>query len=618
MSEPSSSNLPVAEHPAEQNASGWKIYKRLFSYSRRHLTLLIVSMLAFAVYGATQALLAEVLKQFLDALEGATQSDVTAAAVQSITTQAGVAELVADTASKPFYYVPLLVVGLAAVRGTSFFVANSTMINASMRVVNDLRKEVFRHLLVLPSAYYDRRNSAELIALITYNVNQVTTAATDAIRVIFREGFTVIALLTYLLYQNWKLTLVFLLIAPIMASIVVVASRRFRKLSGRMQTSMGNLAHITSESVQGYRLVRSYGGQRYETERFDESSEKNTREGEKFGLVKSLQTPVLQFLLSVALAILMGAVLVMGGSSPSETVAYMVAAGLLARPIRALTEVNGAMQRGLAAAESVFSILDEPAEADHGTLDALQVKGEIELRDVRFRYEGGDRDVLKGVNLKIAAGTTVALVGHSGSGKSTLASVIARFYDIDDGAVLLDGQPVKNISLVALRQHMALVSQQVTLFNCSVAENIAYGDLASRSRSEIIRAAEAAFAREFIEALPEGFDTLIGEDGARLSGGQRQRLAIARAILKDAPVLILDEATSALDTESERAIQSALQNLIKQRTTIIIAHRLSTIEGADCIVVMDDGEIAEMGTHDELLARGGQYARLHAAQMLEV
>ncbi len=580
------SDLPAAQPVAD---SSWKIYKRLFSYSRVYLSMLIISMIAFFVYGGTQALLAEVVKQFLDALEAG--------------------------AAHPLWYVPVGVVALAFVRGVSFFVANYTMINVSSKVVNDLRKDVFKHLLVLPSAYYDNRNSAELISLITYNVNQVTTAATDAVRVVFREGFTVLAVLGYLLYQDWKLTLIFLVVAPLMASIVLLASKRFRKLSDRMQVSMGNLAHITSESVQGYRLVRSYGGQTFEQQRFDNSSEKNTKEGIKFGLVKSLQTPILQFLLSVVLAVLMGLVLYLGDSSPSETVAYVIAAGLLARPIRALTEVNSAMQRGIAAADSVFSILDEPPEQDTGTHDLNQVKGEIVLRDVSFRYASSDQPVLKNINLTIPAGKTVALVGHSGSGKSTLASIISRFYEVSEGDVLLDGKPIQAFSLEQLRQQMALVSQQVTLFNCSVAENIAYGDLAGASRADIEKAAQAAFAKDFVDALPEGFETLIGEDGARLSGGQRQRLAIARAILKDAPILILDEATSALDTESERAIQAALQNLMTERTTVVIAHRLSTIENADCIVVMDNGEIVESGNHNELMAAGGYYARLHAAQV---
>lgn len=586
MSEPTSA-LPV-ESTVPDGDNSWKIYKRLFGYSRVYLPMLIISMLAFFVYGGTQALLAEVVKRFLDALNAGS--------------------------TEPLWYVPVGVVILALVRGISFFVANYTMVTVSLKVVNDLRKDVFRHLLVLPSAYYDNRNSAELISLITYNVNQVTTAATDAVRVVFREGFTVLAVLGYLLYQDWKLTLLFLVVAPLMASIVLLASKRFRKLSDRMQVSMGNLAHITSESVQGYRLVRSYGGQTFEQQRFDESSEKNTKEGIKFGLVKALQTPILQFLLSVVLGVLMALVLYIGNSSPSETVAYVIAAGLLARPIRALTEVSSAVQRGIAAAQSVFSILDEPPEADTGANPLERVRGDITLRNVSFAYPSSEQPVLQNINLTIPAGKTVALVGHSGSGKSTLASVISRFYEVEHGDVLLDGKPIQAFPLEALRRQMALVSQQVTLFNCTVAENIAYGDLAAASRADIENAAEAAYAKDFIEALPAGFDTLIGEDGARLSGGQRQRLAIARAILKDAPILILDEATSALDTESERAIQAALQNLITARTTVIIAHRLSTIESADCIVVMDKGQIVETGTHSELLAAGGYYARLHAAQ----
>jgi subfamily B ATP-binding cassette protein MsbA len=383
---------------------------------------------------------------------------------------------------------------------------------------------------------------------------------------------------------------------------------------------MGHVTHVANESIQGYRLVRSYGGEQYEQHRFHNASDENTKQGIKFNKVQAIQTPVLQFIVALALAAIMFFVLYMAnesGATAGDLVAYVVAAGLIAKPVRNLTQVNSSIQRGLAAAESIFGLLDQALEKNTGTVDIKRVSGRIEFSHVNFSYED-DRPVLRDINLTIEPGETIAVVGRSGSGKSTLASLLLRFYECTSGAIKFDEYDVGVLDIDCLRRQIALVNQQVVLFNDTVANNIAYGQLADVDLAAVEKAAARANALDFINALPEGLQAIVGEDGARLSGGQRQRIAIARAILKDAPILILDEATSALDTESERAIQDALEAVMAGRTTIIIAHRLSTIEKADRIIVMDDGQIVEQGTHQQLIELGGKYTKLHDMQFAEV
>ena len=513
-------------------------------------------------------------------------------------------------------FVPLAVIAISLVRGIGFFSGNYFLAKVSLSIVNDLRKEVFSHMLFLPGFYHDQKNSGELVSMITYNVGQVTTAATSAVKVLFREGFTVVALLAYLLYQNWQLTLVFLLVAPVMGGLVAYASKRFRRLSEKMQGTMAQVTHVSNEAIQGYRLVRSYGGEPSEQARFHRVSDSNTQQGLKYSRIQAIQTPVLQMIVAAALAGVMFLVLYMSKSSsttPGDLVAYVVATGLIAKPVRQLTEVNSIIQRGIAAADSIFSLLDQPLEQNTGEVVVERVSGRIELQNVNFAYEA-DKWVLRDINLIIEPGETVALVGRSGSGKSTLVSLLLRFYELSSGKVLLDDIELKDLEIGCLRRQIALVNQQVVLFNDTVAGNIGYGQLEAVSEQAIEKAASDAYALEFIETLPEGMQTIVGEDGARLSGGQRQRISIARALLKDAPILILDEATSALDTESERNIQQALEAVMVGRTTLVIAHRLSTIEKADRIIVMDQGQIVEQGSHEQLLKMGGHYARLHALQ----
>jgi subfamily B ATP-binding cassette protein MsbA len=454
-----------------------------------------------------------------------------------------------------------------------------------------------------------------MIARITHNVNQVAQATTDAVRKVVQEGLTAAGLLAYLVYMNYKLSLVFFVIAPAIALLVRYVSKRMRMLSKRIQESIGDMTHITSELVNGHRIVRSYGGEDYERQRFVGSSDHNRNQTMKLISTSALHNQFMQLIIALALAFLMYiALFFMDQSSVGAFVGYLTAAFLLPRPIRQLSDANSDIQRGIVAAESVFEVLDQDTELDDGSYIKNRCLGDLEFKHVTFSYDTTAQPALNDISFTAKAGETIALVGASGGGKSTLANLVSRFYQYNQGEILLDGVNINNYTLRNLRQHIALVNQQVTLFNDTIANNIAYGALAGASREAITQAATDAYAIEFINKLENGLDTEIGENGVKLSGGQRQRLALARALLKNAPVLILDEATSALDTESERYIQAALQKIMGNRTTLVIAHRLSTIENADKILVIDKGRIVEQGTHQELLAKNGAYTRLHDIQ----
>ncbi|MCT7359624.1 lipid A export permease/ATP-binding protein MsbA [Thalassolituus pacificus] len=513
-----------------------------------------------------------------------------------------------------------LLMGTFFYRGIGTFLGKFFIAVVGRNVVHSLRTELFNKMTRLPSHYYDGESSGRLISRVIFDVDQVTGASTRALTTTVQEGVTVILLMAYLIWLDYSLTLIFLGLVPVIVLVVGFASRFFRRYSQRIQKAMGDVTQVTNESINGYREVRTFGGTEYEQQRFRKASDYNRKQSLKFGLTEAINVPLTQQIVAVGLGLmvyLMFQRVASGSMSSAEFLQFMTAASLIAKPLRALTDINAVIQKGMTAAESIFSVLDADAEIDQGTKTLDRADGNVRFEDVRFRYHGAENDALKGINLNVTAGTSVAFVGKSGSGKTTLVNLIPRFYEVGSGRILLDGDDIRDLTLDSLRDQIAIVSQQVTLFNASIRDNIAYGSLADKTDDEIIAAAKAAHADEFISRLPEGYNTEVGEDGVLLSGGQRQRIAIARAILKNAPVLILDEATSALDTESERHIQAAMEEVMKGRTTFVIAHRLSTIESADRIVVIDQGEVREDGSHADLIAQQGMYAQLHQIQFSE-
>lgn len=513
---------------------------------------------------------------------------------------------------------PALIIGMFVLRGGGTFMGNYYLAVIARSIVYQLRKEIFDRMLTLAPSYFLTNNSGHLSAKILYNVEQVTGAATEALRTIVRDGSIVIGLLCYLFYNNWRLSLSLLVVAPLIGLLVKKASKRLRKLSTELQSTMGDVSHIVNESINGYNVVKGYGGQEFERKRFDNASYSNLKKGLKLVITSSINTPVIQLLMAISMSIVVWIALrpqILGDTSAAEFVAYITAAGLLSKPVRSLTEVNEKIQRGLAAAHSVFELIDTPPEKDNGKLEP-KLSGQITFDHVTFGYNEGT-PVIKDFNLVVNPGETIALVGRSGAGKTSLVNLLMRFQEVSSGQILLDGQPIDALTLDSLRRQVATVNQQVVLFDMTVRDNIAYGQLASKTEAEVAEAARGAYADKFIEALPKGYATMLGPNGLTLSGGQRQRLAIARALLKDAPILILDEATSALDNESEYYIQAALEKAMQDRTTIVIAHRLSTIEQADRIVVMDQGEIVEIGKHADLLAKEGLYAQLYQRDFAE-
>lgn len=574
---------------SEKSQTRLQVYLRLLKYVKPYSGVFLLSILGFLVFGATEPMQAKLLGVFVKAVQ--------------------------EKDTEAYLYIPAMLIGLYIVRGLGSYVGAYYLSVVSNKVVHDLRTQTFNHVVYLPTRFYEDNNSGHIITRIIYNTGQVTGAATDALKTIVREGFTVLALLGYVFYLNWKLSLVFLLVAPIIGLLVAKVGNRLRVLSKKLQHSAGELAQVCNETIAGHRVVRSFSGEAYEMQRFDVASRDTLRRSLKMVQIAASNTPLLQLIVICAMGFMMFLILQPAFLSQMDVesyITYIAAVALIPKPLRQLGEINGVIQKGIAAAESVFEILDMPREANSGACRAADVKGGIEIRGLTFFYPGVKTPALENINLSINAGQTIALVGRSGSGKSTLASLIPRFYRHEVGAILIDGIDINNFDLYSLREKISLVTQSVTLFNDTIANNIAYGVKPElRERKTITEAARQAYALEFIEALPEKFDTLVGENGVKLSGGQKQRIAIARALLKDAPILILDEATSALDNESEHYIQMALDGAMKNRTTLVIAHRLSTIENADLIVVMEQGGVAEQGTHSELMKRGGLYANLH-------
>ena len=571
--------------------NGWSTYKRLLGYVRPYWALFLASWAAFLLASGAEVYFVRLFGQLVDGWE--------------------------EQAAQPLVFIPLAMLIAALARGLSELAGEALFNHISFSVIHNLRVQLFEQLLHLPSAFFDAMPQGRLVSRMSFNVTQLRYAATDALKSIIQDGGKVAVYLGGMLYFSWMLSLMFAIAIPLVALVVIVASRRFRRIARRIQNAMGDLSQITSEAVSSYRVVRIFGGERWERQRFGRASQDNRRQNLKMVVVKAASTQTVQILVVAAIAALIALLsrpLLGQGLSTASLVSFLALAGMLARPIRRLTELNARLQTGLAAAEDIFSQLDAQAERDEGALEVHRVQGRIELRDVHFAYEAGAGPVLHGISLTLEPGQTLALVGRSGSGKSTLASLIPRFYEARRGEVRIDGVPVQDYRLASLRRQIALVTQQVTLFNDSLRANIAYGALADADPEAIREAIRGAHADDFIEQLPEGLDTPVGEDGLMLSGGQRQRVAIARALLKDAPILILDEATSALDSESERRIQAALEQAMRGRTTLVIAHRLSTVEKADRIAVMEAGRIVEFGDQASLLAKGGLYAELHRAQ----
>jgi subfamily B ATP-binding cassette protein MsbA len=513
--------------------------------------------------------------------------------------------------------LPLAIIAVFVVSGVASFISGYSNQYVGQKVILDLRRQMFARVLQLPGQYFDEVATAKLVQRFTNDVNNISAAATTVLTVLVRDSVTVAALMAVLLYANWHLTLIAFLVIPPIAIVVRVFSRRLRTMSRASQAAVGGIAEVLDESIANQRVVRIFGGQAYESARFEQASQTLRRFHMKHAAAAAGTVPVTQLIVAVAIAAIIyfaAGQAFAGSTNVGGFVEFIAATGMLLQPLKRLTGINEHIQKGLAACESVFGLVDEPAEEDRGTVALARAQGHVRFEEVTLTYRTGTRPALERVSLEIRPGETVALVGPSGSGKSSLIHLLARFYHPQSGRITLDGHDLESLTLESLRRQLSLVSQNVVLFNDTVAANIAYGRGESAAEADIVRAAEAAHAMEFIGQLPQGLATPIGENGAKLSGSQRQRIAIARAILKDAPILMLDEATSALDTESERAVQAALEGLMRGRTTIVVAHRLSTIERCDRIVVLAEGRIVESGSHSELLQRAGMYAGLHRLQ----
>jgi subfamily B ATP-binding cassette protein MsbA len=512
-------------------------------------------------------------------------------------------------------WLPVLLLSVFAVRTAASFLSNYYMSWTGRTVVTKFRQDLFAHYMRLPASYLDNNTSGQLLAKLIYNVEQVAQASTNAVVTIVQESFFVLGCVFIMFMNSWRLSLVFFIIAPVVALIARKSGKKMRGLSQNVQQTMSGVTQIAEEGLGGYRVIRTFGAEQYEIDRFNVISTQNRDKEIKTIVTNTLATTSVQFVI----AILISATVYLATAKITHItagtfVSIITAMLAILKPMRNLTTVNSTIQKGIAGADSIFAVLDEAPEPDHGSKKLKRSKGDVIFQEVEFAYPNHDKKVLKNISFEIKPGQTVALVGRSGSGKTTLVSLLPRFYDNYSGNILIDGMNIKEATLKSLREQFALVSQNVILFNDSIRNNISYGRLEGVSEKEIIHAAEASYCMEFIKELPKGLDTLVGENGVLLSGGQRQRLAIARALLKNAPILILDEATSSLDNESERHIQDALESLMKHRTTLVVAHRLSTIENADNIMVMEHGSIVETGTHQVLLEKDGHYARLYQKQ----
>lgn len=576
----------------EKDESTWVTFKRLWPLISLYKAGLWVAIVALVINALSDTYMISLLKPLLDEGFGSADSDF-------------------------LKKMPFIILAMMFIRGLSGFISGYCMSWVASNVVMRIRRQIFNHFMHMPVSYFDQESTGRLLSRITYDSEQVASATSKALVNIVRESASIIGLLGLMFWNSWQLSLVLIVVAPVVAFAISFVSKRFRKISKSMQTAMGSLTATSEQMLKGHKVVLSYGGQKVESERFDNISNHMRQQSMKMVVAQGLANPIIQMIASLALVTVLFLASV---DSIKETltpgtftVVFSAMFGLL-RPLKSLTGVTSDFQRGMAACQTLFELMDMDKEKDDGVITKDKVDGEIKVENVTFTYPTAEGPALRNVSFDIPSGKTVALVGRSGSGKSTIANLFTRFYDVDSGTISLDGDKVEDYKLPNLRKHFALVSQNVHLFNDTVANNISYASEGKFTREEIEKAAELAYASDFINKMEQGFDTMIGENGASLSGGQRQRIAIARALLQNASVLILDEATSALDTESEKAIQSALDELQKDKTVLVIAHRLSTIESADQILVIDEGEVVERGSHAELIEHDGAYAQLHRIQ----
>ena len=568
------------------------VYSRLWRYVLPHKLIGIVAVVAMAATAVVEAGMVWLVEPLMD-------------------------ETLVEHNLETARWLPLAFIVIFIARGLAGFATEASLGWIGRSVISDLRRDVFRKFLTLPSRFIETHSTGPMLSRMTYNVEMVAESVTNVVTVMVRDLLTVFAAMAVMIFQSQRLFVFVMILLPIIAVLIRVLGRAFRRYSGRIQDSVGEVTQVTDEVLKGNRVVKIFGGQDYEMDRLVEVDEWNRKQNLKLIRSRSLGVAVTQVIFGIGVSGVIyaaGVESLNGSLSPGSFMSFFGAMMLMLQPLRRITNINATLQRGIAAGDSLFRIIDEPDEVNSGSYSTDRVKGRVEFRNVSFGYNDGGSKVLQNVSFEVDAGRSIAIVGHSGSGKTTLVSLLPRFYDADAGEILLDGRSVRDYELANLRDNISLVSQDVILFNDSIENNLAYGQLKLRNRSEILQAADAAHVTDFVNEMPDGFDTVVGDRGVLLSGGQRQRVAIGRALLKNAPVLILDEATSSLDTKSERRIQAALDRLMADRTTLVIAHRLSTVENADRIIVLDDGRIVESGTHGELLAINGHYAALYRMQ----